>query len=175
LQLLFVTGCQVAMVEIQLSDNIPEGLLIAFSVCTTLVVAVHLLALMISTCILPNIEAISNIHNLAAVQESPHDRMRCYIEMAWISSTGVGILLFLIQMAILAWVRFDSHSHSAPIVSTVIIVPALVIFVVFAVNFYHQLIAHKVERSTKGLEEIETMANELDVGRRGSNNGIQTV
>ena len=174
---MFVTVCQVAMVEIQLNDTIDEGLLIAFSVCTTLVVAVHLLALMISTCILPNIEAISNIHNLAAVQESPHDRMRCYIEMAWISSTGIGILLFLIQMAILAWVRFDSssHSHSAPIVSTVIIIPALIIFVVFAVNFYHQLIAHKVERSAKGLEEIETMANELDVRRRGSNDGIQTV
>jgi len=175
MQLVFVTGDQVAMVEIQLNENIPEGLLIAFSICTTLVVAVHLLALMISTCILPNIEAVSNIHNLAAVQESPHDRMRCYIEMAWISSTGVGILLFLIQMAILAWVRFDSHSHIAPIVSTVIIVPALIIFVVFAVNFYRQLVAHKVERSAKGLEEIETMANQLDVGLRGSNDGVQTV
>jgi len=173
-----VYGVQVAMVEIQLENDIPEGLLIAFSICTTLVVAVHLLALMISTCILPNIEAVSNIHNLAAVQESPHDRMRCYIEMAWISSTGIGILLFLVQMAILAWVRFDfsSHGHSAPIVSTVIIVPALVIFMVFAVNFYRQLVAHKVERSSKGLEEIETMANQLDVGFRSeTSNGIETV
>ena len=165
------------MVEIELDERIPEGLLIAFSICTTLVVAVHLLALMISTCILPNIEAVSNIHNLAAVQESPHDRMRCYIEMAWICSTGIGILLFLIQMAILAWVRFASpkHSDSAPIASTVIIVPALIIFVVFAVNFYRQLVAHKVERSAKGLEEIETMANQLDVGIHGSNSRIETV
>jgi calcium release-activated calcium channel protein 1 len=136
---------------------------------------VHLLALMISTCILPNIEAVSNIHNVAAVQESPHDGMRCYVEMAWILSTGVGILLFLIQMAILAWVRFNGLSSNAPIASTVVIVPALVVFIAFAVLFYRQLVAHKVERSTRGLEEIESIANQLDVGLRSSSGCIQNV
>jgi calcium release-activated calcium channel protein 1 len=78
-------------------------------------------------------------------------------------------------MAILAWVRFAGFNNSAPIASTVIIVPSLIVFVVFAAHFYRQLIAHKVERSTKGLEEIETMANQLDAGLRNSNGCIQTV
>ena len=150
------------MVEAQLEKNVPSGLLIAFSVCTTLVVAIHLLALMISTCILPNMEAVSNVHNISAVSESPHDKMNCYIEMAWIFSTGIGILLFLAQMAILAWVRFHAVSRGAAIASTAIIVPAVLIFMAFAIHFYRQLVAHKYERSTKGLEELETMANQLD-------------
>lgn len=153
---------QVVMVESPLSEEVPTPLLIAFSICTTLVVTVHLLALMISTCILPNMEAISNIHNITAVQESPHEKMHWYIEMAWILSTGLGILLFLAQMAILVWVRFNHINKSAAIASTVIIVPAVFIFVAFAVHFYRQLISHKYKRASKGLEELETMANELD-------------
>ena len=94
------------MVEVDLNSELPQALLIVFSICTTLVVAIHLLALMISTCILPNMEAVSNVHNVTAVLESPHDKMHWYIELAWIFSTGIGILLFLVEMCILAWVRF---------------------------------------------------------------------
>lgn len=108
------------------------------------------------------------MHNVTAVHESPHDRMHVYIELAWIFSTGIGILLFIIQMAVIAWVRFYKHRNAA-IASTAITIPALVIFIAFAVHFYRQLIAHKYERSTRGLEELETMANQLE------NQGIQNI
>ena len=62
---------KVAMVEMQVNNDgtnpVPTALLITFTVCTTLLVSVHMLALMISTCILPNVEAVAGIHGLAAV------------------------------------------------------------------------------------------------------------
>lgn len=158
------------MVEVTITTNIPTPLLIAFSICTTLLVSVHLLALMISTCILPNIEAVSNVHNVMAVHESPHEKMHWYIEMAWGFSTGLGIILFLAEIAILCWVKFFAFSITAAIASTVIVIPVCIIFVVFGVHFYQRLIAHKYERSAQGLEELQRLASEL-----GNNSTVQTV
>ncbi|XP_069100263.1 protein orai-3 [Pleurodeles waltl] len=176
----------VAMVEVQLVDSYdyPAGLLIAFSVCTTVLVAVHLFALMISTCILPNIEAVSNIHNLNSVNESPHERMHHYVELAWGFSTALGIFLFLAEVVLLCWVKFlpvgaakasananatdadqgagSGQGLQAAITSTVIMVPVGIIFVVFAVHFYRSLVGHKTDRHMEEIEALHKIKYQLD-------------
>ncbi|KAI1903484.1 hypothetical protein AGOR_G00027670 [Albula goreensis] len=183
----------VAMVEVQLEMqyNYPRFLLIAFSVCTTVLVAVHLFALLISTCILPNVEAVSNIHNLNSVSESPHERMHHYIELAWGFSTALGILLFLAEVVLLCWIKFlpvDSGAvkancttpsppqpgHSgwqAALASTIIMVPVGLIFVVFTIHFYRSLVRHKTERHHQEIEELHKLKVQLD----GHDRGIQAV
>lgn len=152
----------VAMVEIQLESEISNYLLIAFSICTTLLVAVHLLALMISTCILPNIEAVSNMHSFSAVKESPHEKMRWYIELAWVFSTGVGTLLFLAEIALLCWVKFYKHSKPAAIASTALVIPVLILFIIFGVHFYKRLVAHKYEHTERELQELRELVIKID-------------
>ncbi|XP_043823841.1 calcium release-activated calcium channel protein 1 [Dromiciops gliroides] len=180
----------VAMVEVQLdaSHDYPPGLLIAFSACTTVLVAVHLFALMISTCILPNIEAVSNVHNLNSVKESPHERMHRHIELAWAFSTVIGTLLFLAEVVLLCWVKFlplkrqpeqppPSKSPSsaqassnasftpgqeAAIASTTIMVPFGLVFIVFAVHFYRSLVSHKTDRQFQELNELAEFARLQD-------------
>lgn len=86
----------VAMVELQINDDtsVPEWLFVMFAVCTTVLVAVHIFALMISTYILPNIDAIAKLEVCEMVAESPHERMRGFIELAWAFSTVLGNQLF---------------------------------------------------------------------------------
>ncbi|XP_074120248.1 protein orai-2 isoform X1 [Sminthopsis crassicaudata] len=181
----------VAMVEVQLEMQYqyPQMLLIAFSACTTVLVAVHLFALLISTCILPNVEAVSNIHNLNSISESPHERMHPYIELAWGFSTVLGILLFLAEVVLLCWIKFlpvDSSvkdgpsskpgpsSHTgwqAALVSTIIMVPVGLIFVVFTIHFYRSLVRHKTERHNREIEELHKLKVQLD----GHERSLQVV
>ncbi|KAB1263240.1 Protein orai-2 [Camelus dromedarius] len=179
----------VAMVEVQLETQYqyPRPLLIAFSACTTVLVAVHLFALLISTCILPNVEAVSNIHNLNSISESPHERMHPYIELAWGFSTVLGILLFLAEVVLLCWIKFlpvDARHQPGPppgpgghtgwqaaLVSTIIMVPVGLIFVVFTIHFYRSLVRHKTERHNREIEELHKLKVQLD----GHERGLQVV
>ncbi|CAF4472926.1 unnamed protein product [Rotaria socialis] len=151
------------MVEISLDDHKNSKnsapLLVVYSVVTCLLVGVHLLALMISTCILPQLEADSTLGYDA--YES-HSTMHIYIELAWILSTGFGIFLFLVEIAIVCWVKFFYVTRPAAIATTIVIVPVIILFCIFSLHFYRRLISSKLSHHQDELNEIE---NTLTVGK----------
>ena len=152
------------MVELQINEptNVPEWLFVMFSVCTTVLVAVHIFALMISTYLLPNIDAISKLQVHELVSQSPHERMRGFIELAWAFSTVLGLFLFLVEVAILCWVKFWDYSFTAAWAATIIVIPVLIVFVAFAVHFYHSLVVYKCEATVTDLQQLEEMKKQLD-------------
>lgn len=180
------------MVEVQLNDKtkVPPQMLVAFAICTTLLVAVHMLALMISTCILPNIDAVCNLHSISLVHESPHERLHWYvmhffkisinifyfsfryIETAWAFSTLLGLLLFLLEIAILCWVKFYDFSQYAAWSACIVLIPVLIIFLAFAIHFYRSLVTHKYEVTVSGIRELELLKQQIEAGDNDAQNGL---
>ncbi|XP_031779718.1 calcium release-activated calcium channel protein 1 isoform X4 [Nasonia vitripennis] len=167
----------VAMVEVQLNSDtkVPKEMLVTFAVCTTLLVAVHMLALMISTCILPNIEAVCNLHSISLVHESPHERLHWYIEVAWAFSTLLGLLLFLVEIAILCWVKFYDFSQVAAWSACIVLVPVLIIFLAFAIHFYRSLVTHKYEVTVSGIRELELLKEQIETTDVEGRNGMSQL
>lgn len=166
------------MVEVQLNEDskVPQGMLVAFAICTTLLVAVHMLALMISTCILPNIDAICNLHSISLVHESPHERLHWYIETAWAFSTLLGLILFLLEIAILCWVKFYDLSPVAAWSACVVLIPVLIVFLAFAIHFYRTLVTHKYEVTVSGIRELELLKEQIELGdQEGRLNGMSLL
>lgn len=167
----------VAMVELQLNDDsastIPSPVLVVFAVITTLLVAVHMLALMISTCILPNIDTICNLDSINFVDESPHERLHWYIEIAWGFSTLLGLLLFLAEIAIICWLKFYNINTTAAWSACVILVPILFVFLAFAIHFYRSLVAHKYEISMKELKKMNDQIGDVTGNKLFSGDSVQ--
>lgn len=74
-------------------------------------------------------------------------------------------MLFLAQMAVVGWVRFYKISQTAAIVSTAVIIPAIVIFILFAIHFYRHLVAYKFATATQKLQQLEDEVNRLEIER----------
>ncbi|CAJ0578441.1 unnamed protein product, partial [Mesorhabditis spiculigera] len=142
----------VALVELQYDETISHGLLVVLGVVTTLLVSVHLLALMMSTCILPYMEA------SGATKDSPHQRLKFFVDLAWLFSTCIGLLLFLIEIGVIFFVKFVSVKYNtAAYITTALLVPVVVIFVVFSYLIHKKRTTHSLERikdKVAGLNEI---------------------
>ncbi|KAM3724809.1 Protein orai [Dirofilaria immitis] len=131
----------VALVELQYERTTPPFLLITLGVVTTLLVSVHLLALMMSTCILPYIEA------NGCTQDSPHIRLKFYIDLSWLFSTCIGLVLFLIEIGIIFFVKFYAVNYiTAAYITTAMLIPVVVIFTIFSCLIHKNRFIHSINR-----------------------------
>jgi calcium release-activated calcium channel protein 1 len=209
-----ITETNVFIPSASLNNNenrfkIPQSILILYALVTCLLVGVHMLALMISTCILPQIEALSleNEHfwprydinetlnhtqnqtatifhegtdeSIASFNKRielsrssyhpvgydsilndsqimfPYIQYHRFIEMAWISSTVIGIFLFLVEIGLVCYIKFYPISQFAALAGAIVMAPILILFVVFTVTFYKRLAGFKVNLTKKVLSQVD--------------------
>ena len=192
------------MVEMDIPTQVPFGLLLFFIVITTMLVSVHMIALMISTCILPHIESINcmeerasstNLYNIIGGAESlfsynlnehrpassgsttiysslkrrnqsafsSYEQMSFYITVAWSCSTVIGIFLFILELAVIVWVKFWAieGGNWIALISSFLLLPVLISLIFFAFNFYKKLVSIRYEFTEKVMDELNMLADGL--------------
>ena len=98
-------------------------------------------------------------------------KMNAIVELAWGFSTVLGILLFLVEIAILCWVKFYNVSHTSAWVATGLLIPIMVVFIAFAAHFYLKLVGHKSEVYEDGIKELELLKGQLSTAEDGGCKG----
>ncbi|KAH7731231.1 CRE-ORAI-1 protein [Aphelenchoides avenae] len=104
-----------------------------------------------STCLLPYIEA------SGCTQDSPHRKLKFYIELSWLFSTCIGLILFLLEIGVIFFVKFNAVGYdTAAYVTTAMLVPVLIVFVLFSWLIHRHRVNYGLDRAevkTEGLEK----------------------
>lgn len=138
---------------------LPDPLLYYLAITSVLQVAVHLMIILIGNCIIPHIDAAveycESYHELIEI-ESPHAQMKSIIDVAWIVSTTIGTILFMIQLISVVISKYWQYSGiGSPdysniydlssqgklfgFVSAVILALTIVIAIIYFIYLYREL------------------------------------
>jgi calcium release-activated calcium channel protein 1 len=134
-----------------------DGVLTVYAIVSCLLVSVHLLALLMSICILPEIK---NVINQRAnwtnhKNHEPLSTISIYIEIAWILSTGLGLFLIILELGLVFWIKVSGFSQAAAISAIITLCLVGIPFIIFAVGFYIRVVRAKMYLHKNDLELIE--------------------
>ncbi|UJR08104.1 hypothetical protein I4U23_012381 [Adineta vaga] len=151
----------VAIVELSLDSykdhSSNDGLLICYAIISCLLVGIHLLALLMSMCILPELKSVIRQSDVWINNENskPLSSLNVYIEIAWVVSTGLGLFLFIIELGIIIWIKVSGFSRPAAISALITLCLVGCPFILFAIGFYFRVTRAKIHLHQTDLEKIE--------------------
>ena len=125
------------MVEAEVGDGAPPALLIPFAMINALLVCVHLLSIVVAARLLPELDAIIAQPHLITL--AGHLYKGWPVQLCWFLSNMIGTLLFLVELILVAYVKFytplsDAKVHSGTGTLAIVVVlfavsaPLLIIF-----------------------------------------------
>ena len=159
------------MVEVDVDPQTPFSILLPFAMLTALLIFVHLLSLIIATRILPELEAFINNPKLNVPQ--PITKGHYWpVQMVWYLSNIVGVLLFLVELVLVAFVKFypqnvdQKNRIHVGTATLVVVVTLLAASLPFIAIFFRSLSRQKIIYHE---EKLERARNLLDtINRSGS-------
>jgi hypothetical protein len=79
-------------------------------------------------------------------------------------STFAGLVLFLLEFAVILYIKFGKvrGDYTPAIICSVILVPILCIFILFAYKFYRDLSGHRIDRLSSKVSDIRKFVGSFD-------------
>ena len=157
------------MVEAEISPLTPTGLLIPFAMLTALLVFVHMASLLIATRLLPELEAIIKQPSLH-IPSSIHKGYTWPVHVVWYLSNIVGIVLFLVELVIVAYVKFyptteDKTSLHVGTATLAVVVILSVVSLPFIVIFFRSISKKKIQLHEQNLEKARVLLENMNLPR----------
>ena len=155
------------MVEAEISPLTPTGLLIPFAMLTALLIFVHMASLLIATRLLPELEAIVKQPSL---HSSISKGYTLPVHVVWYLSNIVGIVLFLVELVIVAYVKFypttdDKTSLHVGTATLAVVVVLSVVSLPFIVVFFRSISKKKIQLHEQNLEKARVLLENMNMPR----------
>jgi Mediator of CRAC channel activity len=144
--------------------QVPSWLLSLLSVNSVVLISMHSFAFVIGTCLLPTLNAVNEEYvppqegqeTMKPVPDfSPHKKFSGFIKTSHRISHIFGLFVFLIEVPLVAWVKFWDVSTNAAIASSVTMIPFLVGFVIFYWCFNFEYKSQIYESRQNAIDEVE--------------------
>lgn len=156
----------VAMVEVDVNINTPPGLLIPFAIHTAVLIFVHLFSLVIATQLLPELEATINQPCLGLGVTRLAKGWP--VQICWFLSNIFGIVLFLVELILVAYVKFypvagssSDRLHVGTGTLLVIILLSLV-SAPFVVMLFRSISKHKMQHHEHKLDRAKELLDTIN-------------
>ena len=157
------------MVEVELNNSHSNGLLIPFAIFTSILIFIHLFSLMVATHILPELDALSAVPHVQLTRRPGNVAQGFCVKMTWFLSHGLGIVLFLVQFVLLAFVKFypvdddtEDRYQAAIAAGIVIITLTTVVTLATLIWYYRSYIHHNVRGHTEALHAANHILQQLN-------------
>ncbi|KAI6655066.1 Calcium release-activated calcium channel protein 1-like [Oopsacas minuta] len=88
-----------------------------YGIVTSVLIFLHIYSLMVSTCILPDLDYIATYEHTPRlgdflIRTSPHKKYSTYVHVSWLFSNVLGNLCLLLDLLLILFIKFYPTNHS---------------------------------------------------------------